>query len=95
MRRSVAEQLAAQPPIDTTDPASAPKPESVWDPKQRRMTNAEVIERLETAPESKRVPGRTLLKGHMWDGRDLPGHGSAAKRRLRQMANGQHGEAKR
>lgn len=70
-------------------------PESVWDAKKRRMTNDEVLERLDTAPANLRVPGRTLIKGHSWDGRDLPGHGKAAQRRLRQIARGQHPEVQR
>lgn len=31
-------------------------------------------------------PGRTLPEGRQWAGHDVPGRGSAAKRRLRQMA---------
>lgn len=35
-------------------------------------------------PTTKRVKGRTLPVGYQWDGRELPGYGKAAARRLRQ-----------
>lgn len=91
MRRSVRDQLAAEAAAAT---AETPSAETIWTLKKRRMTNDEVIERLATAPDDRRVPGRTLLKDHSWDGRDVPGRGSAAQRRLRQMAKGQHPEAR-
>lgn len=34
------------------------------------------------------VPGRTLPSGSQWTGSEIPGRGAAAKRRLKQMANG-------
>lgn len=89
--RSVTEQLAAEAVQSAVE---TPEVETIWTVKKRRMTNDEVIERLETAPADRRVPGRTLLKDHSWDGRDLPGRGNAAQRRLRQMAKGQHPEAR-
>ncbi len=45
--------------------------------------------RLIRALEHGQVPGRTLPKGAQWIGHDIPGRGSASKRRLQQMAKGQ------
>jgi hypothetical protein len=33
--------------------------------------------------------GRSLVAGYQWTGQDVPGRGSAVKRRLRQIAKGQ------
>lgn len=50
-------------------------------------TNSELVERLlrEAKETGSKVEGRTLPKGYQWNGIDTIGHGSAQKRRLRQL----------
>jgi len=54
-------------------------------------TRAERIDRLiqEAKTRGRAVPGRSLPKGFQWDGCDVEGRGSAAARRLRQLARKQ------
>ncbi len=54
-------------------------------------TNAERVERLirDAKSQGAVVPGRSLPKGYQWVGYDVQGRGSAAARRLRQMARQQ------
>lgn len=35
--------------------------------------------------QARKVPGRTLPRGAQWTGHDIPGRGTAAARRLRQI----------
>lgn len=50
----------------------------------RRLTNDEVLSMLADADKNG-LRGKTLIHGLQWDGRDLPGRGKAAARRLRQQ----------
>ena len=50
------------------------------------FTAKEAAERLRDRPMTKE--GRTLRIGESWNGHDIPGRGSAAKRRLRQIERG-------
>lgn len=74
--KPVNQQLAEQPPPSES---------------YKVLTTEEALAILDD-PKTPRVPGRTLPVGHQWDGRELPGHGKAAARRLRQMARQQKKE---
>jgi hypothetical protein len=56
------------------------------DPGGRRMTLEEAAAELTERHKAFTPGGRTLAAGREYDGRDIPGFGKAAARRLRQLA---------